>query len=107
MLFRSRLPVRNGSWELVADGFEFPEGPAWDKERGVLYVSSCSGGRISRIKNGQVETFLTDSDDSIGKTNGLFVLDNGDVLACDFGKDRKSTRLNSSHTDISRMPSSA
>ena len=24
-----------------------------------------------------------------------------------FGKDRKSTRLNSSHTDISRMPSSA
>ena len=23
------------------------------------------------------------------------------------GKDRKSTRLNSSHTDISRMPSSA
>ena len=26
--------------------------------------------------------------------------------ACDF-RDRKSTRLNSSHTDISRMPSSA
>ena len=25
----------------------------------------------------------------------------------DFQKDRKSTRLNSSHTDISRMPSSA
>ena len=24
-----------------------------------------------------------------------------------FGRDRKSTRLNSSHTDISRMPSSA
>ena len=28
-----------------------------------------------------------------------------DLLA--FAKDRKSTRLNSSHTDISRMPSSA
>ena len=31
------------------------------------------------------------------------------VLLCDcrFDLDRKSTRLNSSHTDISRMPSSA
>ena len=30
-----------------------------------------------------------------------------DVLAGGRGLDRKSTRLNSSHTDISRMPSSA
>ena len=32
-----------------------------------------------------------------------------DGLFCEkiFGPDRKSTRLNSSHTDISRMPSSA
>ena len=29
------------------------------------------------------------------------------LLASDLRKDRKSTRLNSSHTDISRMPSSA
>ena len=29
------------------------------------------------------------------------------ALAQEFGTDRKSTRLNSSHTDISRMPSSA
>ena len=29
------------------------------------------------------------------------------VLGCDYFSDRKSTRLNSSHTDISRMPSSA
>ena len=35
---------------------------------------------------------------------------NTDVIietACSFYPDRKSTRLNSSHTDISRMPSSA
>ena len=31
----------------------------------------------------------------------------GDVRSIGSGKDRKSTRLNSSHTDISRMPSSA
>ena len=28
-------------------------------------------------------------------------------LCCAFGIDRKSTRLNSSHTDISRMPASS
>ena len=30
-----------------------------------------------------------------------------DVIDIDAHRDRKSTRLNSSHTDISRMPSSA
>ena len=29
------------------------------------------------------------------------------VISFEMGQDRKSTRLNSSHTDISRMPSSA
>ena len=32
---------------------------------------------------------------------------NVEVLSVNTMKDRKSTRLNSSHTDISRMPSSA
>ena len=35
----------------------------------------------------------------------IFNADGSEVEMC--GKDRKSTRLNSSHTDISRMPSSA
>ena len=35
-----------------------------------------------------------------------FYLENDDEIF-DFNGDRKSTRLNSSHTDISRMPSSA
>ena len=33
--------------------------------------------------------------------------ENGEVVGCGALQDRKSTRLNSSHTDISRMPSSA
>ena len=41
----------------------------------------------------------------------LTIAQNTDVdylqLAYEQAKDRKSTRLNSSHTDISRMPSSA
>ena len=36
-----------------------------------------------------------------------FVNDQGKVLPRRLQTDRKSTRLNSSHTDISRMPSSA
>ena len=40
------------------------------------------------------------------KVTGLAVASaTGDALS--YGQDRKSTRLNSSHTDISRMPSSA
>ena len=34
-------------------------------------------------------------------------LDEKELATEDFEKDRKSTRLNSSHTDSSRMPSSA
>ena len=54
---------------------------------------------------------------SISKGNDLYkikIIDNGvgrkkakEYSAFSTGKDRKSTRLNSSHTDISRMPSSA
>ena len=40
-------------------------------------------------------------------SKGNLVLDDGLVIAEDKRQDRKSTRLNSSHTDISRMPSSA
>ena len=49
-------------------------------------------------------------DDSAVKAAGLWVFF-GIAIACGIGigmaADRKSTRLNSSHTDISRMPSSA
>ena len=37
----------------------------------------------------------------------IAVLTNGDVISEDLGIDRKSTRLNSSHSSVSRMPSSA
>jgi len=81
----SQMPIQDSNWQLVAEGFDFPEGPAWDNH-GALYVSNCFGGRISRIKDGQVKTFLKASDDTFSKTNGLFILENGDILACDFGK---------------------
>ena len=52
-----------------------------------------------RSVNGQIEYLLTECVRQ-RKKNGKYVSDQIDV-------DRKSTRLNSSHTDISRMPSSA
>ena len=38
---------------------------------------------------------------------GLVINKPSDLEVADLFQDRKSTRLNSSHTDISRMPSSA
>ena len=50
------------------------------------------------ITLGVTQTLLTTS----GTASGTFDTTNGQLVI-----DRKSTRLNSSHTDISRMPSSA
>ena len=47
------------------------------------------------------------SDDTLGALSAALDSDLRDAFAQLVGLDRKSTRLNSSHTDISRMPSSA
>ena len=53
------------------------------------------------------EIFLNKMAEIVRKFDGIVVKNIGDSLLFYFPKDRKSTRLNSSHTDISRMPSSA
>ena len=50
----------------------------------------------------QVRVFLAH-----GGTKGLDLAENADDLNRSLGLDRKSTRLNSSHSQQSRMPSSA
>ena len=54
----------------------------------------------------QFEDFITQLTTEYNLENTLIILssDHGETFE---RKDRKSTRLNSSHTDISRMPSSA
>ncbi len=52
--------------ELVAEGFEFPEGPAFDAH-GTLYITQCANGWISRIAGGETGDYVN----SGGKPNGL------------------------------------
>ena len=68
-------------------------------------ISGENGGKFTLYKNG----ILVASQDSKGLVGALLFLMNQRELCCCMGRlgDRKSTRLNSSHTDISRMPSSA
>jgi gluconolactonase len=73
------------AWEKVAEGLNFPEGPAWDGKE-ALFVSNCYGGWISKFSNGRADTFLTASQSpfTFGKTNGM-TFRGGRLFACDYG----------------------
>ena len=77
--------------------------------RGVLVHYAVIGGKKGRasrtripfrLRNGKMYEIEVDA-----RGSGFTIQIDGRVV--DFFRDRKSTRLNSSHTDISRMPSSA
>lgn len=74
-------------WELVADKQNFPEGITFDGNKNI-YSSNCYGGWITKITNNSIDTFLTSSDSTFGKTNGLFALGDGSIIATDFGNGR-------------------
>ena len=57
----------------------------------------ASGLRVTHVRN------ITDIDDKIIRR----AVENGETVRGLSGRDRKSTRLNSSHSQQSRMPSSA
>ena len=84
--FSTFVTYGQNSWELVAEDFKFPEGPAWDSEEEILYVSNCYGDFLAKIKNGNVDALVRKNDSTISKTNGLYVGAEGNVYACDFGK---------------------
>lgn len=77
--------VSDAGWELVGSGFNFPEGPAWDMKE-TLYVSNCYGDWMAKVQHGRIDTFVTASDTTFQKTNGLYVGKQGDLFACDFGQ---------------------
>ena len=76
---------------LVADGFEFPEGPSFDRE-GNFYVMECDAGRISKVTlDGHVEVFAETGGVPCGSRlhrNGhLVVAENGLAQILDFASD--------------------
>jgi len=76
--------IKNPNWELVASGLDFPEGPAWDETNQTLYASNCYGSWISKIANGKLKRMELESDSAIGKTNGLGITKDGNIIACDY-----------------------
>ena len=62
---------------------------------------TITAGNASQISDGAAAVVVADRD--AAEASGAPIL--AEVIS--YGQDRKSTRLNSSHTDISRMPSSA
>ncbi len=80
----AQKPISNSEWELVADGFNFPEGPAWHNSE-VLYLSNCYGGWISKIITDKVDTLVAASDTTFIKTNGIIVSQTGDLFVCEYG----------------------
>ena len=77
-------------------------------------TASAAGKEEPRIPNYIGECFLKIADHLSRKPNFVsysfrdeMISDGIENCLMYFRKDRKSTRLNSSHTDISRMPSSA
>ena len=76
--------------------------------RGMTYKNSISGLDLGGGKAVIFGDAHTDKNEALFRRFGQYVesLSGKYITAEDVG-DRKSTRLNSSHTDISRMPSSA
>ncbi|MBN1543623.1 SMP-30/gluconolactonase/LRE family protein [candidate division KSB1 bacterium] len=73
-------------WQPVAQGYSFPEGPAWDG-RNTLYVSNCKSDWLGRIVDGHSKVWIQRQDPpaAFHTTNGLTVGRDGSVYACDFG----------------------
>ena len=96
--------IPNGSW-VVKHNMDFP---GWGVKKYDINVV-FNNGKINKYQ----ETYLEDTKD--GKSSIIYALDfSGGRVSGNYKRagevketNRKSTRLNSSHTDSSRMPSSA
>ena len=96
---------------------------AFDLERGVKFETYCSPRvrgaildelrsmdwvpRLVRNRSQRIQTATKELQSQLGRIPSEQEIAQRIGVSIDEFKDRKSTRLNSSHTDISRMPSSA
>ena len=72
-------------WELVAEGYQFTEGPAVDA-RGDVFFTDLRAGKIYKLEHstGKVELWKADS----GGANGLMFGPDGRLYACQNGRKR-------------------
>ncbi|MCB1122279.1 MAG: SMP-30/gluconolactonase/LRE family protein [Verrucomicrobiae bacterium] len=93
-----RLIPRNAVIEVVSEGFTWSEGPAWDKENGVLLFSDVHENRIIRWKEGEGKSVWMEPSGYTGATartggrgsNGLMFDHEGNLLLCEHGDRRVS-----------------
>ena len=77
----SQVLIDGEEWKLVAEGYQFTEGPAADREGNVFFVD-VPAGKIFRIDagTGDVATFADDA----GKASGLMFGKDGRLYACQY-----------------------
>lgn len=70
----------NPEIELIAEGFDFPEGPAFDAD-GTLYITQCGSGWITRIAGGETQDYVhsgsTPNGAAFDETNVLWIAEAG------------------------------
>ncbi|MBN1154231.1 SMP-30/gluconolactonase/LRE family protein [candidate division KSB1 bacterium] len=81
----SSVKLEHTDWSFVAGGFQFPEGPAWNQDEQVLYLSNCHSDWIASIAGTEVDTLIRSLDSTFIKTNGLIFSPEGYIVGCDFG----------------------
>lgn len=79
---------------VLADGFEWVEGPVWDKAKQTLYFSDVPQNNIFQFEDGRLSEFLARSGydgpaikDEPG-SNGLVMDAGGHLIVCDHGNRR-------------------
>ncbi len=78
---------------LLGDGFQWAEGPAWDRKRAVLYFTDVPANRAYRWSAGQGTQIFLDPSGAVGDTagfrepgaNGLLIGRDGKLLLCNHG----------------------
>ncbi|MDD3965833.1 MAG: SMP-30/gluconolactonase/LRE family protein [Candidatus Marinimicrobia bacterium] len=73
----------SGDFQLVAEGLNFPEGPAYFRDR--LVFSNCYGGWIGNMQMNMLDTLISEKDGLVN-TNGTVFDGEGNLYICEYGK---------------------